>query len=71
MESNEKEKREELIWTIYSRKLWVYCHKRYPNPTAFEQILIAFFGCIPFEETSSSDLSEKVNLLIGKIHRLL
>jgi len=42
---------------------------KYPSPVAFEHILIAFFGCVLFEETTSSDLSEKVNLLIGKTHR--
>lgn len=59
MESNEKEKMEELIGTTY-------CHIKYPNIMAFEQILIAFFGCISFEEISS-DLFEKMNLLIRKI----
>lgn len=33
---------------------------------AFQQILIAFFGCIPFEEKTSLDLYEKMNLLIRK-----
>lgn len=67
MESIEKEKREELIGTTAGNSF--YCPYKKPNPVAFEQILIAFFECIPFEETTSSDLSEKVNLHVGKIHR--
>lgn len=64
MESNEKEKVEELIGTVYSRELAAI----YNTPVmAFEQILIAFFGCIPFEETTSLDLFEKNEpSLLGK-----